>query len=90
MIEEIFGSKHEVYIGVELTKRHEKHYTGEVLKIREQIENENEGSRIKGEVTMVLAPYDSIEQKEQEAILKKGGFDPKRDVNLKIDVMKVA
>ena len=37
-IEEIFGKDHEVYVGVELTKMHERHLRDKVGKLREQIE----------------------------------------------------
>ena len=32
-IKEIFGESHEVYIGVELTKMHERHYRDTVARV---------------------------------------------------------
>lgn len=77
-IEDIFGPKQEVYIGVELTKMHERHYRDTVTRVREQIGNESEGSRFKGEVTLVIAPFEGNDV-EGERILRTGGFDPRRD-----------
>jgi hypothetical protein len=54
--------------------------------VREQIESESEGSRFKGEVTMVIAPYFD-ETQENERILKSSGFDPKRDAIVKVDLL---
>ena len=89
-IEDIFGANHEVYIGVELTKMHERHYRDTVSRVREAIENESEGSRFKGEVTLIIAPYTDGIGKESEKILKAGGFDIKRDSQVKIDLVSVA
>ena len=88
-IEEIFGANHEVYIGVELTKMHERHYRDTVIKVRQQIEEESEGSRFKGEVTIVVAPFESVES-ENERLLKSGGFDPKRDAHVKVNLISIA
>lgn len=57
MIESIFGDSHEVYVGMELTKLHERHFRDTVKKVREVLEEESEGSRLKGEVTLVISPY---------------------------------
>lgn len=65
-IEEVFGPKHEVFVGVELTKYHERHYRDQVVRVKEQIESEAEGSRFKGEITLVIAPRDETESKQQE------------------------
>ena len=86
-IEEIFGEKHEVYIGVELTKMHERHFRDTVKRVREQIELESEGSRFKGEVTLIIAPYDDSELKEGEKIIRNSGFDQRRDSNVKVDLI---
>jgi 16S rRNA C1402 (ribose-2'-O) methylase RsmI len=60
-IEETFGEKHEVYVGMELTKFHEKHYRDEVKRLREKIEEEFEGRRVKGEISIVVSPYNELE-----------------------------
>ena len=89
MIEDLFGPNHEVYVGVELTKMHERHYTDQVSRVRKQIEEQSEGSRFKGEVTLVIAP--STKDKEMEEQLIKGaGFNPKKDAIIKVDMMRVA
>jgi 16S rRNA C1402 (ribose-2'-O) methylase RsmI len=86
MVEDIFGPSHEVYIGVELTKLHERHYRDTVSRVRAQIEEESEGSRFKGEVTIVIAPHESTDA-ENEKALRAGGFDPKRDAHIKVDLI---
>ena len=35
MIEEIFGKDHEVYVGIELTKMHERHLKDKVSSLKE-------------------------------------------------------
>lgn len=62
-IEEVFGENHEVFIGVELTKFHEKHYKDTVNRLRQQIELEYEGTRLKGEITLIISPF----QEDSEA-----------------------
>jgi 16S rRNA C1402 (ribose-2'-O) methylase RsmI len=86
-IEEIFGPKHEIYVGVELTKLHERHYRDSVSRVREQLETETEGSRLKGEVTLVISPYSDSDQEGSEKIIRNSGFDPKRDANVKVDLI---
>lgn len=87
MIEDIFGPKHEVFIGVELTKFHERHFRDQVGRVREQIETESEGSRFKGEITLIISPYEDLQQKANDASLKQGGFDIKRDALVKVDLI---
>ena len=65
-IEEVFGPQHEVFLGVELTKMHERHIRDEVHRVRQQVEEETEGSRFKGEVTLIIAPHDNAETRESE------------------------
>jgi 16S rRNA C1402 (ribose-2'-O) methylase RsmI len=89
-IEEIFGPRHEVYVGVELTKLHERHYRDTVQRVREQIELESEGTRFKGEITLVISPYLDSDNVENEKVLRTSGFDPKRDANVKVDLISVA
>ena len=66
----MFGPKHEVYIAMELTKMHERHYRDEVRRIFAKLEEEYEGSRIKGEITIVVGP---VPKEEPE-------FDPEEEI----------
>ena len=88
-IEEVLGPKHQVFIAVELTKRHETHFRGNVEDVREEIELKIEGSRMKGEVTMVLAPGVN-EEKYMAEVAKGTGFDTKRDAKLTINIIDMA
>ena len=45
-----------VFVGLELTKFHEAHFRGLISKVFDELELQNEDLKIKGEVTMVLAP----------------------------------
>ena len=87
-IEEIFGSEHKMYVGLELTKRHERHLRDSVCRIRETLELESEGSKIKGEITMVIPP--SKEDQEYESILKSQSFNPNKDSIVRVNVLTVA
>ena len=58
---ESFGGRHEVFVGFELTKKFESHYRGSVDSVMEELAQKYEGSRLKGEVTMVIAPGTSEE-----------------------------
>ena len=49
----------------------------------------SDGNRLKGEVTMVLAPGTS-EELEMERIVKGTGFDPKRDSMQKVNAIEIA
>jgi 16S rRNA C1402 (ribose-2'-O) methylase RsmI len=87
-IEEIFGPEHKMYVGLELTKRHERHLRDSVSRIRETLELESEGSKIKGEITMVLPP--SKEDQEYESILKSQSFNPNKDSIVRVNLLTVA
>mmetsp|Transcript_45563 Transcript_45563/g.33311 ORF Transcript_45563/g.33311 Transcript_45563/m.33311 type:complete len:94 (-) Transcript_45563:277-558(-) len=65
-LEQVFGAEHEVYIGMELTKLHERHFRDTIERLKENIEHEFEGRRLKGEVTMVVAPFRAEEEEEVE------------------------
>ena len=54
-IEEVFGADHMVYIGLELTKRHEQHLRDTVSRLRDQLQEQIEGSKLKGEITLVIS-----------------------------------
>ena len=56
-IEEVFGPDHYVYVGLELTKLNEAHYRDRVEKVREHLQAASESTRLKGEVTLVIAPH---------------------------------
>lgn len=53
---EVLGDDHEVFVGCELTKLHEAHYQGSLRTVFDQLAQKSEGSRLKGEVTLVMAP----------------------------------
>ena len=86
-IAQVFGSKHHVFVAFELTKRHETHYRGTIEQILEQLSDQAEGSRLKGEVTMVLAPSSTSEELEIQDLIKGSGFDPKKDSMQKVNAI---
>ena len=51
-----------VFVGLELTKKHEQTLRDRVERVRQQIEEQSEGSRIKGEVTIVIAPFEEDDE----------------------------
>jgi 16S rRNA C1402 (ribose-2'-O) methylase RsmI len=55
------GEKQQVFIGVELTKKFETHYRGPVAEVLKDLEDKVEGSKMKGEVTLVIAPCEDQE-----------------------------
>lgn len=55
-IEDVMGPGQKVFIAVELTKKFETHYRGRVEDVRRELEEKFEGSKLKGEVTLILAP----------------------------------
>ena len=65
-------------MALELTKMNETHYRGEVSKVREEIEAKVEGSRLKGEVTIVIAASQNEELEDAKAY-RGSGFNPVRD-----------
>ena len=74
---------------MELTKLHETHYRGEVSKLRAQLEEQAEGKKLKGEVTLVIAP--PVEDDEAMFKQAKGsGFDALRDAEIKCNILTVA
>ena len=87
-IEEVFGPDHQIYIGLELTKRHEQHLRDTVQRLREQLEEEYEGSKLKGEITIVIPP--AKEDAEYESILKSQKFNPNKDAQVRVNVLKIA
>ena len=87
-IEEILGADQQIYIGLELTKRHEQHLRDSVSRLREQLEQEYEGQKIKGEITIVLPP--TKEDQEFESILKSQKFNPNKDSLVRVNVLTIA
>jgi len=88
-IEDVMGPQQQVFIAVELTKKFETSYRGPVAEVRVELEEKLEGSKMKGEITLVVAPGD--DQEEYMAEVAKGtGFDPKRDSKLTINIIEVA
>ena len=76
-------------MALELTKMNETHYRGEVSKVREEIEAKIEGSRLKGEVTIVIAASQNEELEDAKAY-KGSGFNPVRDAQLNINAIDTA
>jgi len=74
-IGDIFGKKHEVYIGQELTKKFETHLHGKLENVLQSIEKEEE---VKGEITLILSPI--IKTKEEIADEKMMNEEFKIDV----------
>ena len=68
-IEQIFGPRQMVYIGIELTKFYERSIRCEVQEMYQEL-NENADFReetVKGEVTMIIAPYSAAYNKDLKA-----------------------
>ena len=65
-ISEVYGDKHEIYIGVELTKKFETHFYGKVGEIPKKLEEfyKKDNAGIRGEMTLILAPF--IEQETDD------------------------
>jgi 16S rRNA (cytidine1402-2'-O)-methyltransferase len=79
---EIFGINHEIYLGFELTKRFENHMHGKIENIIKLLEEKEE---IKGEITMILAPF----KKSQDEIDSENSLND--EVNIKaLDFAKKA
>ena len=85
-IEDVYGERHQVFVAVELTKMNETHFRGDVSNVRTEIETKIEGSRLKGEVTIVVAPGIDEELENAKAV-KGSGFDPVRDSKTTINVI---
>ena len=88
MVQKIFGPDHEVYVGVELTKKFEAHYRDSVDRVIERLSELREESRLKGEISVVLSPFQ--EDQEYQDILKAEKFNPNKDGIIKVNIMKVA
>ena len=58
---DVFGDRHEVFVAFELTKKFETHYRGSLQKVMDQLMRNSEDKRLKGEITMVIAPGTSEE-----------------------------
>lgn len=60
-LENIYGPKQMIYIGVEITKLHERHLRGSIEKVYEVLNKNPNYSlpSLKGEITIVVAPYTS-------------------------------
>ena len=67
---------------------HESHNRGPVAKVLTQFREETESSRLKGEVTLVIAPGKEADQYLGES-LKKEGFS-KKDASVTVNMVKVA
>ena len=41
-------------------------------------------------MTLIIAPHDDSIDRENEKMMRSGGFNPKKDANIKIDLLAVA
>lgn len=59
-IEKIFGKDQNVYLGIEITKLHERSIRGSVSKIYEKLTKDSDLviPELKGEICIVIAPYE--------------------------------
>ena len=78
-----------MFVAFELTKKFETHYRGSLAQVMEQLMLKSEDSRLKGEITMVLAPGVS-EDAIMQQIVKGTGFDTRRDAVQKVNVIEIA
>lgn len=72
-----------------MTKMHEAQYRGHVSKLYSDLQEIHEGNKIKGEVTIVIAPAVG----EDETLFERqagSGFDPLRDAEIKCNILTVA
>jgi 16S rRNA (cytidine(1402)-2'-O)-methyltransferase len=76
---QIFGRDHEIYIGLELTKKFETHMYGSIQTIFENLDKKQE---IKGEITLIISP---VEKKQEE-------IDDQKNLNdeVKIEALEFA
>ncbi|CAG9322732.1 unnamed protein product [Blepharisma stoltei] len=64
-LKEVFGKKHQIFIGQEMTKFHEKLYRGSIEEVCEEMKlEENAKGRVHGELTIVISPFISEEEEE--------------------------
>ena len=56
-IEKVFGEHHEIFVAFELTKLHQYTIRGPVRELFEKMADIEETKNIKGEITIVVAPY---------------------------------
>ena len=94
LIEDSYGENHEIYIGLELTKRYENHLHGTIKNVKKDLiklflekneqnfENENifkdKELNIKGEITMILGPI----KKSREEYMEEKNL--KENINIDI------
>jgi 16S rRNA (cytidine1402-2'-O)-methyltransferase len=69
-MKEVYGEKHSIYIGIELTKKFETHFYGRlseiIPKLEEKYNKDNVG--IRGEVTIILAPVEKVVENDKNFI----------------------
>eukprot|EP01017_Pseudomicrothorax_dubius_P041217 TRINITY_DN6569_c0_g1_i2.p1 TRINITY_DN6569_c0_g1~~TRINITY_DN6569_c0_g1_i2.p1 ORF type:complete len:492 (-),score=136.03 TRINITY_DN6569_c0_g1_i2:87-1562(-) len=59
-IEKVFGETQMVYVGLELSKLHERHVRGRVREVYERLnspDHKDDFNSLRGEATLVIAPY---------------------------------
>ena len=70
-IREVYGGGQFVYMGLELSKRHERHVRGLVNELLYQLK-ESEELEVRGEVTLVIGPYQGDEIDEEVGEVDQG------------------
>jgi 16S rRNA (cytidine1402-2'-O)-methyltransferase len=70
-LEKIYGDKQQIFIGMELTKMHETLLRGTISEVYEKLSKEERHREIRGEITMVIAPWtaqynEGLREKEEE------------------------
>lgn len=74
-IEKVFGEQHNIFIAFELTKMHEYTIRGAVRDLFEKMSSIEEVKNLKGEITIVIAPYlpnFNVTLREQMKEMEKG------------------
>ena len=82
------GDDQEIFIAFELTKFHETHYRGTVKKVLDELQQIREDGKLKGEITLVIAPGEDKEAKVASEA-KGMGFDVSRDSEIKVDILQM-
>ena len=77
----MFGQDQMVYVGLELTKKNEAHYCDTVTRLLEHFQEISEGTKLKGEATIVIGP--SIDDSKEDM----KDFDVLRDSEVRVDVL---
>lgn len=103
-IEVLYGPRQQVYIGVELTKKFERHIRGEVADVYEQLNQQEDykSETVKGEVTVIIAPHSDTwnkdllaadpapEEQSRERMAKNYQINPRALVHILQEKLEIA